>query len=895
MEIRKVTRLKDPEGEYAKRQHKHKFLEKISSGIAQILYWSSTHPKAVMACVIVLMLFSAYGMSNIKTVEDVNDMLPVGNPCTNAARKMSVEFQEYDAVVTMYITIDPSKWEAANAKLPYRVQQVPGSGVPFGQTPDANNATDEVYIRATDEIAKFMMARLSPPLTFVITPASTVKLLNYTTFSVPGNLDMKNYAMPGTGPDGEMQYAIDWAGVTIDPSALGMFSKDFKTLQIALMSEPGTMIYGDLGKKIMNAVEEYKQACKDGKMQYDVFMVDGRDAIPMEGFPVLEGYAAQVDDVEGNRNMLLVVTFIIVCVFIAFRNVRATFAAVSSLIVGTVFTMGMMGYLGLPLGGLSEMIIPLILGCGIDLSLHTTNEYLEHHSQGKTGKEVFMESAKRSGVALLITLTTTIAGLILMIFSPSASMMRLGMVSTLGMCIIFLLAISYVPACLALLKAETKIKAKEYRPSKFMISLSNWLGTHKKTGVAIIILITAVSIVGSSYSFVEPFGNPEMGYPKGTMLRDWASARNERFYGGVGDNLNCDTIIFEGDMTDPAVHQYIRALSANLLTCPDGTFFSANDATVVIDGYLVIRYGTAGAPVTMGTGYMPFGMPQGTPSGQYPTTKEGMKALLDEMFAGPMGHYLSMFLNDKYEMGLIDVWSTMKSNTFQESERLWNQEYAMIQKTDNELGRPNGLEIHTRGLTTFSYLFITQELPWLGYISLVSLIAVIVLVALATRDLKAIATVGIVMWLTSLWWLGVIPFFNIGLSVTLMLPAVFIMCMGSDYSVHLVWNIRQTRDPKEVYGSTGKAVLYSAITTLGAFAIFSWMTSIVSARAMLAVVIAIVAIYICTILVVPIIYHEKEDTIPHKYFSRKKSSIKVVVDDRRVSASPAKTASGGGS
>ncbi len=887
MEIRKVTRLKDPEGEYAKRQHKHKTLEKISSGIAEILYWSSTHPKTVMACVAVLMIFSAYGMSSIKTIEDVNDMLPTGNPCTNAARKMTTEFQQYDAVTTMYITIDPSKWAAANAKLQYRVQNVPGSPIPLGQVPDANNATDEVYVRATDEIAKFMMERLSPPLTFVITPASTVKLLNYTTFSVPGNLDMNNYALPGTGPDGELMYAVDWAGVTIDPSALSMFSKDFKTLQIALMAEPGTMPYGELGVKIMNAVEEYKQACKNGEMEFDVFMTDGRDAIPMEGFPVLEGYAAQVDDVEGNRNMVLVIVFIIVCVLLAFRNVRATFAAVSSLMVGTVFTMGMMGYLGLPLGGLSEMIIPIILGCGIDLSLHTTNEYLEHHSQGKTGKELFMESAKRSGVALLITLITTIVGLILMIFSPSPSMMRLGMVSTFGMCIIFLLAISYVPACLALLKAETKIKAKKYRPSTFMISISGWLGMHKKTGAVILILITMLSVWGSSHSFVEAFGNPEMGYPKGTMLRDWASARNERFYGGVGDNLNCDTIIFEGDMTDPAVHEYIRALSANLLTCPNGTFFSANDATVVIDGYLMIRYGTAGAPVTIVTGYAPFDMPSGAPSGKYPTTKEGMKALLDEMFAGPMGHFLSMFLNKRYEMGLIDVWSTMESNTFEESERLWNQEYAMIQKTDDEIGRPDGLEIHTRGLTTFSYLFITEELPWLGYISIASLIAVVVLVSLATRNLKAIATVGIVMWLTSLWWLGILPLFNIGLSVTLMLPAVFIMCMGSDYSVHLVWNIMQTKDPKEVYGSTGKAVLYSAITTLGAFAIFSWMTSIVSARAMLAVVIAIVAIYVCTILVVPIIYHEKEDVIPHKYFAKTKSSkISVVVENKRANATP---------
>jgi hypothetical protein len=164
------------------------------------------------------------------------------------------------------------------------------------------------------------------------------------------------------------------------------------------------------------------------------------------------------------------------------------------------------------------------------------------------------------------------------------------------------------------------------------------------------------------------------------------------------------------------------------------------------------------------------------------------------------------------------------------------------------------VQVHQFGNNAFSYLFITKEQPWVNTIGIVAFVLVVVMIALLTRNLRATASTAAVMAVTGLWWLGILPLMGIGLSVGLMLPMVFIMAIGSDDAIHLIWNMERTHDHERIYLFVGKAVTLTTITTVVAFAIFSLQTDLLVRRTLVATVVAIVVMWVATVLVVPLFY-----------------------------------------
>jgi uncharacterized membrane protein YdfJ with MMPL/SSD domain len=86
------------------------------------------------------------------------------------------------------------------------------------------------------------------------------------------------------------------------------------------------------------------------------------------------------------------------------------------------------------------------------------------------------------------------------------------------------------------------------------------------------------------------------------------------------------------------------------------------------------------------------------------------------------------------------------------------------------------------------------------------------------------------------------------------LPLIFIIALGSDYTIHLLWSHRIVGDLREVFRTVGKAILFSFVTTLGPFIIFTGIQDLSVRKTMVATAIAIVFIFITTILTVPAVY-----------------------------------------
>jgi predicted RND superfamily exporter protein len=315
---------------------------------------------------------------------------------------------------------------------------------------------------------------------------------------------------------------------------------------------------------------------------------------------------------------------------------------------------------------------------------------------------------------------------------------------------------------------------------------------------------------------------------------------------------------------------YYRAIEANLKekerVIPD----TLRTVPFFIETWLTVKDGPTGAvqgivlQEALASGVLPG--PVAGEADTFPETEAEIREEVEAMFNSPMRELAAIIVNypvaiQSPEQGMAAMTFSVRAATYDEAAEVWDQVWAAVEEANKTFGgtAPEGISVAFVGNTATNYLFIAEELPWLTYMNIVDNIMLVVLVFVMTRSIKTTFVTLVISTLTSLWWLAILPFLGIGLAITLVLPMAFIIAIGTDYAIHFMWNIKMTGNAREVFESTGKAVLFSAITTTGAFTFFIFLQNVAVSRTMIATTVAFGVIFVVTLLTVPTFFkvHER--------------------------------------
>lgn len=814
----------------------------VGDAIAALSLFSARRPIVTLSVIALLTVVLGLGVTKIHTNVDVADVLPRGNPNTAAAHNLTSEFKSaFTQQVTLQFHVDVTEvdWRADNTRLPNR--QVP---------PDSQNITDEVYVRAVDQALRFMTTFDGSPFKNHIGTSDFYSLINWT-IAGGQRADDSAYSLPGTDPAGERQYRAVHEGVfTAIPDTIdAVCSPTWTHTAVLLLVEPDAAIGSrDIGDWAFRLRDEYVQWAEETPGAYKVFTGDNPPIFTVD-LPVANAHSSELTEEDFGRLFPLIGAFIVASLFVAYRNLKAIAIAFLALLIGVLWTYGIMGHLDIALNTLNLTVLPLILGVGIDYAIHLVNEFLEHRSRGDTDEKAFRTAGRRAGLALFIATATTVSGLSLMILSPSLLMAQVGLLAIIAMVSVFLLTFTFVPAALSL--AGTKGMGQSFTPSRIMPRLARGVSRHKVVVGVVAVLLTAVTLVTGAGIRTEAFGDPGLHYPPEDSVRREHEQGLKWFYEVDDPDVKANVFVFEGNVLDPAAHQWMRDIETQLKTQDRVISDTLRTLPFLMDTWLTVKDGVPGAGTQLlGEELRARGLPGGQQAHNYPETEQEMRAEFDAIFASPLKTFAALFINHPDDDIAVMIFS-VRARTYPEAEQVWGQVWQAVEDAGEP---PSGVHVAFVGNTATNYLFIAEELPWLTYVAIGSVATVVLLVALFLRSWRAILAVGLVSFLTSAWWIGVLPFLDIGLAITLLLPMVFIFNLGTDYAVHLIWSIKKVGNPWEVFHTTGKAILFSFITTLGAFVLFTPIQNVPTQRTMIATSVATVIIFITTMLVIPAFY-----------------------------------------
>ena len=866
--------------------------------LAKISLFGMRNAKTTVAAVLAVTLLAGYAASAVTTNVDVADVMPRGDPNTAAAKNLTSTFKSSftQAVTWQFRAIDVNNstqmdlYRSENAeKLPNRID---AGG--FAEQQPAN-ITDELYIRAMAEVIEYVTSQ--EPFTGSTGVPDFFKLINWTIAGgnndtqrrFLGTLGDEPFELPPTSEAGEMQYLAVHQGVfnvgAVYDAVDAVVSPQWTQTAILVTVDPKSEVDSrTIGQRAFEVRDEWVERVERGLTEYKIF---GPDNPPMFTYdlPLANAHASELTQKDFKFLLPIIGVFIALTLFIAFRSVANVAVTFSSLAIAVTWTFGVMGLLDIPLNTINLAVVPLIMGVGIDYSIHMMNEYQEFRGKGKSPEEAWTEAGQGSAFALFVGALTTTAGLTVMVISPSLLVAQLGFLGVVAIVSTYILAVLFIPAAVALFgrdKADAR-RVTKYQPSRIMPALAASVSRARILVVIIVLLLAGAAIASAQNLRMEAFGDPPRNWLEDDEHRLEHEEALRGFYNSETDDIKANILIIEGDITDPAVHDYVRGLTLTLranaengtYTAPNGTQVQSRviadtlkDLPFLLNTYLTVRNGVPGAGAFLGggalgplLGNLPTG---GDPTGatrpatqQYPSTTAEIRALLDEVYGSPLAQFANLFTDHPtYEMTVILF--SVKALTYEDAEAAWNEVQVAI--AANEALRPDGVKTSYFGNTAINYLFVAKQVPWLQAMNTVTIILITIIVFSFTRKILPTLVVAGVSFLTSTLWFGILPteYVDIGLAINLTLPLVFITAMGSDYALHLALRCQRSGDTYETFASVGKGVLFSFVTTIGAFLVFTQISDYSGRRSIIGTVLAIATVFVVSLLVVPVFFPVKK-------------------------------------
>jgi hopanoid biosynthesis associated RND transporter like protein HpnN len=134
---------------------------------------------------------------------------------------------------------------------------------------------------------------------------------------------------------------------------------------------------------------------------------------------------------------------VLIVLMIDFQSLRLSLIAYSPLLVGVWLLLGLLGWLDIPFNAANMIVLPLILGIGIDNGVHVVHDW---RSQSAGAYRL----SPSVGVAMLLCSSTTMVGFCSMIFARHQGLRTLGQVLTLGIVCCLATSLGFLPAVLKL-------------------------------------------------------------------------------------------------------------------------------------------------------------------------------------------------------------------------------------------------------------------------------------------------------------------------------------------------------------------------------------------------------------------------------------------------------------
>ncbi|MDC0556338.1 MMPL family transporter [Candidatus Poseidoniaceae archaeon] len=673
----------------------------------------------------------------------------------------------------------------------------------------------------------------------------------------------------------------------------GMLNKDFDGSEICLWIETN----GENGSASVSAsstlwileidpsLSTEERKIKEDKLR-DLFHELSENSELNYGVASLDLISHDID--EGTFDnlatlILLAVLVVVVLLAISFRSVRGVVFPLVGLSFALIWTYGLLNLSGARFTALEVAVAPLVLGLGIDYSIHLQRRYNAFRAELEDSAESWLASCARLSTPLGLAVITTVAAFLANIMSPLPPLETFGIALAVGVISAFINATVVVGALHVVLDSSGKtVPADPIRMPRFSKKLVEFQRSQQAIVFIIALIISGASIFGAMGLETEfdltDFLDEEMEIME--VREDLDSSYESAGWKLIYVLMEPDNSMSEID-SDFVLLNEMRGLHNDLANNHDVVGGGGSDASPSYEGPYKVLYDAVDNDVMFGEEF-----------GLVITGGDLRRGVASQFDMGAALQNLSE--NDSIADPFTgDSWSDRIDNTVNLDEdkiihirievrvdaSTSSETSKVVEWFEEELGGTDDNGKMRSELSGVANIYVTGDLVALQNVldglnssqlsstAISFIVSFIVLLLLTRRAVPALVVLTPVV-LATLWVVGSMVILSLKWNVLTVMVTALSLGIGIDYSIHM-WRRfeaeRSRRDDvwealEETISTTGVALVLSAGTTALGFLVLLFSPMPVVQQFGLVTALTVTFSLILSIIVLPVLLMMAENT-----------------------------------
>ena len=252
------------------------------------------------------------------------------------------------------------------------------------------------------------------------------------------------------------------------------------------------------------STEQKKEAGQKLRTLADSHNQDSGSDINAEAFSV-DLLASDVDESTQYTNVLMIVGMLLVTVvllWLTFRHWSYVVLPIITLILSIFWTFSFAGIVGIKMTALGVAVIPLVVGLGIDFSVHVSRRYQEGIAAGSSLEDSLIESQVHTGQALSLAMFTTVIAFLSGITGGVGPVRDFSLLCAFGIFSSFILTLFFYTSMRYLLDSSSEEMAVKPQNSEIIessiLKASQIVDKHPQAIISTVIVLTILALGGAS-------------------------------------------------------------------------------------------------------------------------------------------------------------------------------------------------------------------------------------------------------------------------------------------------------------------------------------------------------------------------------------------------------------
>ena len=738
-----------------------------SKTIAKILV---KRPKAVILVFTIITAIIGLQIQNVYMVSDLSGYLPQDHPSIQLWEEIDKEFQIASTIV-IYV-------EADDIRDPYVLKEMD---------------------RVSGKVNKYDLDRGEKDgIVSVTSIASLIKDEN-----------AKPYAIGGLGGTGKFEIPEDrnlisrYIARTLIQATEGvLFVNTYKVAVIILQVSTDAEYY---------TVLDNVKAAIDREVRYSDMEVTGLVAMQQ---------AIQKESMENIRIIFpIALLFISIVIFFFNRTFKSVIIILLPLAYALALTFGVFGIIMPELTLLSIAIVALLVGLGVDYSIHLLNRFSEEQTLDDK-IEAVERTLKFTGKAVFLSTITTMIGFGSLMVSSMPPVITFGLGCVIGIIFCFISATILVPCLAIILKFEKNGRAHNWK------TIANIIVGNKKRFALLAGFFAVMSLM------VLPGIRTDVNYfemaPKDLPEIDTYFEYSENFGGGTSYNMLLIETESQG-LTYPetieaiyAMEEEMRALGATVVSIADGL----KEVSDVLERNIILE-------------------------------KIAELAGVEEIIFDRIAK--EGLVNDDYSKTVIVVTFQVGMGV-EKLKSLVNEINAIASKTvlpyNGQISKLTGQD----ALNVEINSILTDQQTRSMIIALLLVLAVLILIF--SSSLWGFLTLVPVIFVL-VWEPGFLVMLDIPLSIITISVASIMIGIGIDYGIHLTQRVREEMEAgkskmeatKESIEKTGLSLIEAAFTTIAGISSVYFVDILAVQQFGTVIIVMTISSLVAAVLILPMFYN----------------------------------------